>query len=105
MSRHFKRSVSNSSAKAEQERNVAATENSIRACLKNAVGARAVSARSSRKEPFVGAATGDRSRAGRKAAFSKRALIRTRLMGGWAFSGGSPGFVRRRSEEHTSELQ
>src|SRR6266487_634137 len=42
-------------------------EISLKACFENAVGARAVPARSSRNEACVGAATGDRSRADRKA--------------------------------------
>src|SRR5439155_13954713 len=46
----------------------------IRPCIEHAIGARAVAARSSRNEAFVGAATGDRSRSGRKAPFSKHAL-------------------------------
>src|SRR5262249_52762080 len=46
----------------------------LRACFENAVGARAVSARSSRTSTFVRAATGDRSCSGRKTPFSRHAL-------------------------------
>lgn len=61
----------------------------LRACFDNATGARAVPARSGRVTAFVRAATGDRSRAGNAAVFSKHALSSIGLSVALITAGGS----------------